>query len=147
MDSLALIFFRAAMLQSFLPCWDVFLIHPPDLLDWTSYFPFSYVRPAKYISIRCRWYLREKYKIKGYLWRIHTNSLMRNHHLQPKAISSKRIHAEIVEDDKKFRWRSVIHERWVARCQGHNESGLGRSTGVMRDILVLHGWYGRLKVT
>ena len=126
-----------------LPWWDVFLIHPPDL-HWTCYFTISYVRPAKYIRIRCRRSLREKYKIKGYLWRIHTNSLMRDHHLQPKAISSKRINAEIVEDDKKFRWISVIHERWVARCQGHNESGLRRSAGAMCETIVLHDWYDRL---
>ena len=38
-------------------------------------------------------------------------------------------YAEIEEDDKKFRWRSVIHERRVARCQGHNEKWTGEVGG------------------
>ena len=97
-----LVIFFVAMLQSFFSWWDVFLVHPLELHDWTCYFSFSYVSPAKYVRIRGRRYLREKRKIKGYSWRIHTNSLIRNHHLQPKVISSKRIILKSNKTTKSF---------------------------------------------
>ena len=68
MNSHYLDIFSAAMLQSFLPWWDVFLIHPSDLHDWTWYFiPVSYVRSAKYIRIRCRRSPLKNTKSKGNL--------------------------------------------------------------------------------
>ena len=36
-----------------------------------------------------------------------------DHHLQPKAIPSKRIVLKLKKTTKKFQWRSVVHERWI----------------------------------
>ena len=98
----------------------MFPIHPLDLHDWTCYFPFSYVPPAKYAKIRCS-NLHEKYEIKG--------KLVKNPYEYPYARPSstangnleQKNYAEIEEDDKKFRWISVIHMRRVERCQRHQE--------------------------
>ena len=92
-----------------------------------------YVPPAKYARIRCRRYLREKYQIKGYSWRIHTNSLMRDHHLQSTAISSKRImlkSRKMIESFHEYLW-SMSGE--LQDVNVITKSELGSSMDAMRD--------------